>query len=123
MAVNKDFQTVFASLKALMQALEGALVLKTDQPERYYLDSHRQRADGYVYAFGGVEIKKNYVSYHLMPIYEHPELLETMSERLHKHMHGKSCFNFKTLEPDVLLELRGLTASAFGQLTAENHKL
>ena len=69
-----------------MQPLEGALVLNTDQPERYYLDTQRRRADGYVFAFGGVEIKKNYVSYHLLPIYEHPALLEGISERLKKRM-------------------------------------
>ena len=98
-----------------MQPLEGALVLKTDQPERYYLDTQRSRADGYVFAFGSVEIKKNYVSYHLLPIYEHPALLEGISERLKKRMGGKSCFNFTTLEPDLLVELRELTNRAFAQ--------
>ena len=115
MATERDFQAVFSTLKALMQPLEGALVLKTDQPERYYLDTQRRRADGYVFAFGGVEIKKNYVSYHLLPIYEHPALLEGISERLKKRMRGKSCFNFTTLEPDLLVELRELTNRAFAQ--------
>lgn len=95
-----------------MQPLEGALVLKADQPGRYYLDTYRRRADGYVFAFGGVEIKKNYVSYHLVPVYEHPALLEGISQGLLKRMQGKSCFNFTTLEPDLLAELRELTNRA-----------
>lgn len=119
MATERDFQTVFATLRALMQPLESELVLRTDQPERYYLDTYRQRADGYVFAFGGVEIKKNYVSYHLMPVYEHAVLLEGISERLKRRMQGKSCFNFTTLEPDLLAELRDLTTRALA-LTSQS---
>jgi hypothetical protein len=122
MAAERDLQPVFTSPKAFMQPLEEALVLKTDQPGRYYLDSHRRRADGYVFAFGGVEIKKNYVSYHLAPVYEHPALLEGISERLLKRMQGKSCFNFTTLEPDLLIELRELTTRALA-LTSQSVSL
>jgi hypothetical protein len=116
MAVERDLQPIFTALKALMQPLESKLVLKSDDPERYYLDSHRRRADGYVFGFGGVEIKKNYVSYHLLPVYETPALLEGISENLRKRMQGKSCFNFKTLEPDLTIELRELTARAFARV-------
>jgi hypothetical protein len=40
-----------------------------------------------------VQIKKNYVIYHLMPVYLNPGLLEGMSPGLRKRMQGKSCFN------------------------------
>jgi hypothetical protein len=52
---------------------------------------------------------KNYVSFHLMPVYMYPDLLEGASPGLMKRMQGKSCFNFKRVEPDTFEELRALT--------------
>ncbi len=54
--------------------------------------------------FGAAVIKKNYVSFHLMPVYVHPDLLEGISDGLRKRMQGKSCFNFKALDEDTLAE-------------------
>ena len=44
-----------------------------------------------------------------MPVYMFPELLKGMSPELKKHMQGKSCFNFKKVEPDLFKELKELT--------------
>ena len=38
-----------------------------------------------------------------------PDLLKDISPELRKHMQGKSCFNFKKVEPDLLEELSELT--------------
>jgi len=62
--------------------------------------------------FGGVRSGKAYVSYHLMPVYSHPALLEAISPALRRRMQGKSCFNFKKPEPDLMAELEALTAAA-----------
>jgi hypothetical protein len=104
-----DFQAVFSSLKKILQKYQTTMVLIHDQPEHYYLNLHHTRKDGYQIFFGSVQIKKKYVSYHLMAVYTYPELLEEMSEILKKRMQGKSCFNFKKLEPDVFTELETLT--------------
>ena len=56
-----------------------------------------------------VQIKKNYVSFHLVPVYMNPELLKTVSPALRKRMQGKSCFNFTTIEPAQVKELSALT--------------
>ena len=109
----KNFEAVFDQLRELMQPYENSLVLKADEPDKYYLDTPFKRSDGYTFAFGGVQIKKNYVSYHLIPVYSHPELLEGMSEKLKKRMQGKSCFNFTKLEEDILTELKTLTQKGF----------
>ena len=58
--------------------------------------------------FGAVQIKKNYVSYHLMPIYAFPELLDGLSPELKKRMQGKSCFNFKAVDRSLFTELGAL---------------
>jgi hypothetical protein len=59
--------------------------------------------------FGAVQLKKNYVSYHLMPLNSLPVLADDISPELKKRMQGKSCFNFKTVEPRLEQELEELT--------------
>jgi hypothetical protein len=44
-----------------------------------------------------------------MPVYMYPDLLSNISPELKKHMQGKSCFNFKKVEPELLKELSDLT--------------
>ena len=58
-----DFQSVFQSLKTILQKYQAELVLIHDQPDNYYLNLHYTRKDGYQRNFGSVQIKKNYVSY------------------------------------------------------------
>ena len=106
---SKEFQEVFARLKAILEPLASNLIVKTDEPGNYYLNTPTQREDGYVYAFGGVQIKKNYVSYHLMPVYTEPALLDDASPALKKRMQGKSCFNFSRIEDPLFEELTTLT--------------
>lgn len=113
MPKEKDFQSVFQDLKAIMQSLEKDLVLKVDEPGRYYLNARFTRDDGYQMAFGGVEIKKNYVSYHLVPVYVRPALLENLSPTLKKRMQGKGCFNFTKLDEETTKELKNLTKKGF----------
>ncbi len=109
MPKEKDFSQVFQDLKAIMEPFEKELVLKTNKNDNYYLDTHHKRKDGYVEAFGGVQVKKNYVSFHLMPVYAYPELLESISPELKKRMQGKSCFNFTKTDEKTLKELKDLT--------------
>lgn len=59
--------------------------------------------------FGGVREGKSYVSYYLFPVYMVPELLAKASPELKRRVQGKSCFNFRTIEPALLDELRALT--------------
>ena len=60
--------------------------------------------------FGAVQLKKNYVSYHLMPLYALPALRERLPADLEKRMQGKSCFNFKKDEPELFAALEQFTA-------------
>lgn len=108
-----DFVGVFEQLKAILKPYEKQLLLKADVPGNYSLETHQVRPDGYVPWFGGVQIKKSYVSYHLMPIYSYPELLRGISLELKKRMQGKSCFNFKKLDEELLQELQTLTQKGF----------
>lgn len=57
-------------------------------------------------------LKKSYVAYHLMPLYAHPGLADGLSSALTKRRQGKTCFNFKTVDPSHFAELAELTISA-----------
>lgn len=62
--------------------------------------------------FGGVQKMKNYVSFHLMPVYTHPALAAKIPPDLKKRMQGKSCFNFKAEDPELFAQLEVLTREA-----------
>ena len=109
-----DFDAVFAALKRIYTPYAGAAVVTHDAPRKYLLGTQEVRAkDGYRTAFGGVDITSNYVSAHLMPVYVHPELLADNSPELEKRMQGKSCFNFRTVQPDLFDEYSKLVAIGF----------
>ena len=104
-----DFQAIFDRIRAMFAAHEGKCVILHDTPDRYLLGAQEVREkDGYRTWFGGVEIKKSYVSAHVFPVYVHPDMLETIDPALKKRMQGKSCFNFKKLDGAPLDQLAAL---------------
>ena len=113
MATTPDFPTVFDQLKAVLKPYEPRLSVTANDSDGYSLDTHQLGPNKKPMFFGAAVIKKNYVSFHLMPVYVHPELLEGISDGLRKRMQGKSCFNFKALDEDTLAELRQLTERGF----------
>jgi hypothetical protein len=93
-------------------------VVIADEPGRYYLATRSAKTKtGSAIWFGGVEIKKNYVSFHLIPVYADPALLKGTSPALLKRMQGKSCFNFTAIEASQLEELAALTRKGFAGFT------
>jgi hypothetical protein len=106
---NSKFQETFKSLKVILKNYEKYLTITSDKKDTYNLNAgydQKRKADIY---FGGVQIKKNYVSYHLMPVYVNPKLLEGISPELRRRMQGKSCFNFKKVDQTLFKELSDLT--------------
>jgi hypothetical protein len=105
----KDFQATFARLKGVLQKYESHLSVTQNQAGSYSLDTPYSRKFKKPVFFGAVRINKSYVSYHLMPVYVFPDLLKGISPALKKRMQGKSCFNFTTIDDEVLEELAALT--------------
>jgi hypothetical protein len=56
-----------------------------------------------------------------MPVYMHPDLLKGISPELKKHMQGKSCFNFKTVEKSLFDELKTLVKQGHERFLRENY--
>lgn len=110
--IDTEFSTVFQQLKALLEPYSAYMrVLNT--PEQFYLESYKPGPNKKPMFFGSVQVRKNYVSYYLMPVYVYPELQEQISPALKKRMQGKSCFNFRHPDPELFEELKTLTQQGF----------
>ena len=68
--------------------------------------------------FAGVRVAPRHVSFHLMPVYTYPTLLDGVSAGLRKHLKGKTTFNFTTIDEHALAELETLTARCFDAYVA-----
>lgn len=108
-----DFNEVYIQLRSIILPYGQEMDCTTDGEEGISIDTRHIQANQRPLYFGGVQIKKNYVSYHLMPVYVNPALLENISPALKKRMQGKSCFNFKTTDEALLRELAALTEACF----------
>ncbi len=101
----------FQRLAAIFAPYRHELVVTTDEPEHLSLDAPPSTAYAKGLFFGAVKIGKRYVSFHLMPVYVHPDLLDDISPELRRRMQGKSCFNFTTQDEVLFAELGRLTRS------------
>ena len=91
----------FTALRKILAAQSKRLIVIVDKPGDYQVGSPTMKDRiGRPLFVAAVQTRKNYVSYHLMPVYVRPELLKTLSPRLKKRMQGKSCFNFTAVDPD-----------------------
>ena len=120
MSTRTDFLVIFEQLKNILQPYAQDLRLKTDTPDTYYLDGPYSEKWKKELFFGSTQIKKNYVSFYLMPVYMFPDLLKDVSPELKKRMQGKSCFNFKKVEPALFDELAALTRKGAEKFKEEN---
>lgn len=121
MSKNNNFDEVFQRLRQIMFDCAKELDCKKDIAGELYLDTFHIMKNKKPLFFGAVKINKNYVSYHLMPVYVNPKLLDDVSESLRKHMQGKSCFNFKEIDEKLFKELGGLTIDGYNFYREEDY--
>ncbi|MEP7288231.1 MAG: hypothetical protein ABI947_20965 [Chloroflexota bacterium] len=89
-----QFPVIFGLLKGLLEPFESHFVVKENTDAAYYLETHLIEQYKKPLMFSAIYIKKQYVSYHLFPVYMRPDLITTLSQPLQKRMQGKACFNF-----------------------------
>jgi hypothetical protein len=106
---------VFDGLAAIFAPYRSTLLAKSDEPGNLYLETPPSATYPSGLFFGAVKIGKRYVSFYLMPVYVHPDLLDGMSPELRKRMQGKSCFNFTRPDEALFGELNTLTAAGFAR--------
>jgi hypothetical protein len=119
--LSELLEPVFTRLRRLLLGHVTGLAVNKDAANHFSLEAPVGPAT--LKAWGGkqkasrmpvawVEVRKNYVSYHLMGIYMNPRLEARLSERLRAHMHGKSCFNFKSVDESLFKELDNVTEAS-----------
>lgn len=108
-----DLTAVFTELKAIMAPYAKALDAKKDDACELYVDTRHIQKNKKPLFFGAVQVKKSFVSFHLMPVYLKPELLDAVSPELKARMQGKSCFNFTDVDTALFRQLAALTKAGF----------
>jgi hypothetical protein len=117
MSKQSPLQSTFDTLRGILAKQAKSLLVTVDKPGEYQLSSPTLKdRTGRPLFVAAVQIRKNYVSYHLIPVYTTPALLDTVSAALRKRMQGKSCFNFTSIEPDQAKELAALTKAGVATL-------
>lgn len=109
----RDFHGAFNVLKAMLAPYAPRLEPITDTATTYMLDCEYVAEFKRKMTFGGVQVRRNYVSFYLFPVYSHPELLGNVSDALRRRMQGKSCFNFIRPEAELFVELSALIDKGF----------
>jgi len=115
----QNFANVYAALHKVLAPYAAKLDTKKDDESELYVDTMHIQKNKKPLFFGAVQVKKSYVSFHLMPVYVKPELLSSVSPELKSRMQGKSCFNFSTVEPVLFKELTALTKASYGSYKEE----
>ena len=110
-AAKPDFAAVFVALRKLLDPFLGEIQVQTDKPGNYHTEIPTIFHRGKPLYFAGLRTGKNYVSFHLLPLYFCPELLKGMSPALKKRMQGKACFNFTAVDEPCFAELSRLTSA------------
>jgi hypothetical protein len=109
----------FAALRNVLAAHAKGLKVTADGPKGYSLNTPYSEKWKKELFFGGVQVMKNYVSFHLFPVYMFPDLLAGTSEELRGRMQGKSCFSFRAPDAALFRELSALTKAGLARMKAE----
>ena len=113
MSKSQDLLPVFSALSKIMKKHEKQLELAADDEKNYSLNGPYSEKFNKKLWFGAVQIKKNYVSYHLMPVYMYADLAKEIPANLKKRMQGKSCFNFNKIDIELFSQLAKLTDKSY----------
>jgi len=108
-----DLNAVFSELRSIMAPYAAKLDPKKDDAVELYIDTRHMQKNRKPLFFGAVQVKKAFVSFHLMPVYLKPDLLDKLSPALRSRMQGKSCFNFTEVDKPLFKELAALTKAGF----------
>jgi hypothetical protein len=112
-----DFEGIDRGLRHILEPYRSRLVASTDGPDGLVLEIPGLEGKPWGYV-AGIRRGKRYVSYYLMPVYGCPDLLDTISPELRRRMHGKSCFNFTTVDDGLFAELARITEAGFDRYLA-----
>lgn len=111
---------VVSTLRSFIQPYQKELHWKNDGPNGFYAETTKADQKGKPEFFASAQVRKNAVSFYLMPVYCFPDLLEGISPGLMARMQGKSCFNFKAVDEDLFRELQMLVDRSYQRYKQED---
>lgn len=117
----QDLAPLYVELRKILAPYATKLDIKRDDESELYVDTKHIQKNKKPLFFGAVQIKKSYVSFHLMPVYVKPELLDSVSPELKARMQGKSCFNFAASDSKLFKELAALTKASFSSYKEQGY--
>jgi len=122
---SADRSELFKKLSQIFRRQTKYVRVIRDEPGALYVESKTTTLRSKPFWVGAIEIKKNYVSFHFIPIVN-PKLRATMSPALQKRMQGKACFNFMVYDAELATELQrvveaGLKALEPGELKSTGY--
>jgi hypothetical protein len=119
MTKQSNLEATFQKLKAVLQPYESKLIVIADTSGHYALETPYVMKNKHRMYFGGIKIGKNYVSYHLMPVYACEDVRDAIPADLKNRMQGKSCFNFSVPDEKLFKQLAKLTKIGFQRFTSK----
>ena len=114
-----DLEPVFHRLKSILEPYGERLSVTDERPMSFGVDAAPDGDRNPTTWFAGVRLGKRYVSYYLMPVYVDPSLADTISPGLKRHMQGKSCFNFTTIDEGLFAEVESLTMAGYERVAGD----
>ena len=121
---DERFGPVYSRLREiLLSVVDKDLDVTRDEPGNLVVRTRAVDAKGQQGWFGTVNIKKSYVAFHLMPLYERQGWLDELEEPLAGRRHGKTCFNFKSADESAFAQLQGLVRRVHGAIADGGEKI
>ena len=117
-ATAEQSAEAFTALRRILAARAKGLKVTADGPKGYSVNTPFSPKWKKELFFGGVQVTKNYVSFHLFPVYMFPDLLDGISPGLKARMQGKACFNFRAPDEELFRELAALADAGLERMRA-----
>ena len=117
---EKRFDPVYSRLREIMlSVVDEHLDVTHDDPCDLVVRTRELDAKGQQGWFGTVNIKKSYVAFHLMPLYDRQAVLDELEEPLAARRHGKTCFNFKQEDERAYAQLQDLVRRMHAEVAGD----
>ncbi len=113
-----DLTAVFTRLRPILEPYIAEMMVMQDNERGLYLNTKSIMKNKQPLFFASIAINKNYVSFHVFPVYMYADLLDGIGD-LKKRMQGKSCFNFRQVTEAQVDGMRALVDAGYKRLKAE----
>lgn len=113
-----DLSAVFDAYRPILEPYISRMLVIQDNERGIYLNTRSLMKNGQPLFFASIAVNKTYVSFHFFPVSMYPDLLDGIGD-LKERMQGRSCFNFRKVDPAQVERMRTLVEAGYQRLKAE----